>query len=241
MTTPQSVTAQDHDETVTEDTAVPVEAGTDRTQQSGTDEPTSEVEEAADADERGTVRHRDRTPYWAGDNMTAHYVLRPIARKGRSAAWIFAMISLTTAATAAMPTAHADNKRLNDGVIANVYTVQHQSGCENDLKINPQLRLAAQRHAVDVLNNRALDGDVGSDDSTPQDRAEAAGYPGRVAETVAINPAVAISGIELINQWYYNPAYLAIMRDCAYTQIGVWSENSLDRTVVVAVYGSKGM
>jgi len=28
------------------------------------------------------------------------------------------------------------------------------------------------------------------------------------------------------------------MRDCAYTQIGVWSANSLDRTVVVAVYGN---
>lgn len=47
--------------------------------------------------------------------------------------------------------------------------------------------------------------------------------------TVAINPAVAISGIELINQWYYNPAFFAIMSDCANTQIGVWSENSPDR------------
>jgi hypothetical protein len=27
------------------------------------------------------------------------------------------------------------------------------------------------------------------------------------------------------------------MSNCANTQIGVWSENSLDRTVVVAVYG----
>jgi hypothetical protein len=27
------------------------------------------------------------------------------------------------------------------------------------------------------------------------------------------------------------------MSDCANTTIGVWSENSLDRTVVVAVYG----
>ncbi len=27
------------------------------------------------------------------------------------------------------------------------------------------------------------------------------------------------------------------MRDCANARIGVWSENSLDRTVVVAVYG----
>jgi uncharacterized protein YkwD len=146
----------------------------------------------------------------------------------------------------ATPAAHADNdnntlipnnKRLNDGVVANVYTVQHQAGCTNDVKINPQLQLAAQRHTLDVRNNRNLDGDIGSDGSTAQARANGAGYRGRVAETVAINPALAISGIELINQWYYNPAYLAIMSNCANTQIGVWSENSLDRTVVVAVYG----
>ena len=145
-----------------------------------------------------------------------------------------------------MPAAHADgdnntlspnNKRLNDGVVANVYTMQHQAGCTNDVKINPQLRLAAEWHTRDVLNNRNLDGDIGSDGSTPQDRANAAGFHGPVAETVAINPALAISGIELINQWYYNPAYFAIMSNCANTQIGVWSENSTDRTVVVAVYG----
>ncbi len=52
------------------------------------------------------------------------------------------------------PAAHADgdnntptdNKRLNDGVVANVYTVQHQAGCTNDVKINPQLQLAAEWH-----------------------------------------------------------------------------------------------
>jgi len=135
------------------------------------------------------------------------------------------------------PVAQADNKRLNDGVVANVYTIQHQAGCTNDIHINPQLRLAAEWHSRDVLNNRNLDGDIGSDGSTPQGRANAAGFHGQVAQTVAINPALAISGIELINQWYYNPAYLAIMSDCANTEIGVWSENSLDRTVVVAVYG----
>jgi uncharacterized protein YkwD len=144
------------------------------------------------------------------------------------------------------PAAHADgdnntlipnNKRLNDGVVANVYTMQHQAGCTNDVRINPQLQLAAEWHTRDVLNNRNLDGDIGSDGSTPQARADAARYRGHVAETVAINPALAISGIELINQWYYNPANKAIMSNCANTQIGVWSENSLDRTVVVAVYG----
>jgi uncharacterized protein YkwD len=145
--------------------------------------------------------------------------------------------ALTVGAVVATPAAHADNSRLNNGVVANVYTVQQQAGCTNDLKINPQLRLAAQWHTDDMLNNRDLNGDIGSDGSTPQDRANAAGFRGRVAETVAINPALAISGIELINQWYYNPAYLAIMQDCGNTAIGVWSESTLDRTVVVAVYG----
>jgi uncharacterized protein YkwD len=145
--------------------------------------------------------------------------------------------TLTAAAALTMPAAHADNRRLNDSVIANVYTVQHQVGCTNDVKKNPQLQLAAEWQARDVLNNRALDGDIGSDGSTPQDRANNAGYRGHVAQTVAINPALAISGMELINQWYHDPASFAIMSDCANTQMGVWSENSLDRTVVVAVYG----
>lgn len=138
-----------------------------------------------------------------------------------------------------MPAAHADNRRLNNSVVSNVYTIQRQAGCTGDIKADPQLGLAAQWHTLDVLNNRDLDGDIGSDGSTPQSRADAAGFRGAAAETVAINPAVAISGIELMNQWYYNPAYLAIMSDCANTAIGVWSENSFDRTVVVAVYGKR--
>ena len=141
------------------------------------------------------------------------------------------------AAGLAAPAAHADNKRLNSSLVANVYTIQHQAGCTTNIKINPKLQLAAQWHTDDVLNDRALDGDIGSDGSTVQARAAAAGYRGVVAETVAINPALAISGIELLNQWYYNPAYLAIMQNCANAEIGVWSANNLDRTVVVAVYG----
>jgi hypothetical protein len=136
-----------------------------------------------------------------------------------------------------MPTAGADNKRLNESVVVNVYTVQHQAGCTTDIKINPKLRLAAQWHTDDVLNNRALDGDIGSDGSTVADRARNAGYAGPVAETVAINPALSISGIELINQWYYRPDYYATMADCSNVDIGVWSANLIDRTVVVAVYG----
>jgi uncharacterized protein YkwD len=133
--------------------------------------------------------------------------------------------------------AMADNTRFNNGVVSDVYTLQRQVGCPKAIHVSPQLRLAAQWHANDVLNNRDLDGDVGSDGSTPRDRAAAAGFRGAVSQAVAINPALAMSGIELINQWYYNPDYLAMMRNCANSEIGVWSENSLDRTVVVAVFG----
>jgi uncharacterized protein YkwD len=160
-----------------------------------------------------------------------------VATGARRAVPVLAVVGATIAG---MPAANADNKRLNESVAANVYTIQHQAGCTTDLKINPQLRLAAEWHANDVLNNRALDGDIGSDGSTVQDRANAAGFKGTAAETVAINPALAISGIEIMNQWYYRPDYMAIMSNCANSQIGVWSLNSLDRSVVVAVYGQPG-
>lgn len=137
----------------------------------------------------------------------------------------------------AIPTAHADNNRLNNSVVANVYTIQHQAGCKNDVIVNAPLRLAAQWHALDVLNNRALDADIGSDGTAPQDRAAAAGFRGKVAETVAINQSLAINNLDVLNQWYFNPQDLAIMQDCQYSRMGVWSENSLDRSVVVAVYG----
>ncbi|WP_413468185.1 CAP domain-containing protein [Mycobacterium sp. RTGN4] len=156
----------------------------------------------------------------------------------RTCAALTAVTTLSVAAVLCSPVAHADNSRLNSGVAINVYTLQHQAGCTTDVKVNPQLQRAAERHTDDVLNNHDLDGDTGSDGSTPQSRAQAAGFNGDVAETVAINPALAISGLEVLHQWYYNPAYYAIMADCAHTAIGVWSANSLDRSVVVAVYGT---
>lgn len=157
----------------------------------------------------------------------------------RLAAVSKAVVALPSVAIvlAAMPAAHADNRRLNYSVVSNVYTIQHQAGCTNDVRVSPQLQLAAERHTRDVLNNRDLHGDIGSDGSTAQQRANAAGFTGQVAETVAIEPAVAITNLEVLNRWYHDPASFAIMSNCANSQIGVWSENSLDRTVVVTVYG----
>ena len=145
--------------------------------------------------------------------------------------------ALVVASAVLSPPASADNKRLNDSVVANVYTLQHQAGCTTNLKINLQLQLAAQWHSDDLLNNSQLDSDVGSDGSTVQDRARAAGYRGVVAETVAINPSLAINNLDILDNWYYRPDYYAIMANCANTQIGVWSGNSIGRSVAVAVYG----
>nr|WP_234825508.1 MULTISPECIES: CAP domain-containing protein [Mycolicibacter] len=137
----------------------------------------------------------------------------------------------------AAPSVHADNKRLNESVFVNIYTAQRKNGCTLEPRLDGRLVDAARRHTLDVLNNRDINGDIGSDGSTPQDRARDAGFVGKVAETVAINPAVAINGIEILNQWWYDPPSRATMQDCANTAIGVWSENSLSRSVVVAAYG----
>jgi hypothetical protein len=154
---------------------------------------------------------------------------------------MFSATIVALGAVTAAPVANADNNRLNNGVAASVYAVKRQAGCTTDLKNFPALELAAQRHADDVLNNRALDGDIGSDGSTVQARAQAAGYRGTVAETVAILPSNSINGIDILGNWYYRPDYFAIMSNCANTQIGVrTSSNSFDRTVTVAVYGTPG-
>ena len=60
----------------------------------------------------------------------------------------------------------------------------------------------------------------------PQDRANAAGFVGKATETVATNPAIAISDIEILAQWWWDPPSRAMMQDCANTAIGVWSRTA---------------
>jgi uncharacterized protein YkwD len=160
-----------------------------------------------------------------------------IAWTRRGAGALLAVVILSGAGALATPAGRADNTGLNNAVISGVYTLQHQAGCTNDVIKNNALTLAAEWHADDMMANRNINDDIGSDGTSPQDRASAAGFNGKAAETVAINPAISITSLELINQWYYNPDDMAIIRDCPNTAIGVWSDNSLDRTVVVAVYG----
>src|ERR1700761_4880263 len=91
------------------------------------------------------------------------------------------------AVASAAPGVPGNNDRLNNGIVVNVDTIKRQAGCKTNLKVNPQLVSAAQRHAVDLLNNRGLDADVGSDGSSVADRARGAGYKGTSGETGGIN------------------------------------------------------
>jgi hypothetical protein len=143
------------------------------------------------------------------------------------------------------PTAHADNgntvvpnnARLNNSVYVNINTAQRQNGCFTDSLVDRRLTDAARRHTLDVLNHPDINGDIGSDGSNPQDRARDAGFNGKAAETVAIVPSIAINAVQVLGQWWWDPPSRALMQDCANTAIGVWSENSLNRSVLVAVYG----
>lgn len=83
--------------------------------------------------------------------------------------------------------AAADNKRLNDG------GGQRLHGEETERlrhRYSDQPTAAARRAVARQrrLHNRTMDGDLGSDGSTVQDRADRAGYQGVVSQTVAINP-----------------------------------------------------
>jgi hypothetical protein len=160
-----------------------------------------------------------------------------IAAHRRAGAALILAVALLGAVVPSAPFAHADNKRQLRSIFIDIYTAQQRAGCKTDPRLDARLVEAARLHTLDVLGNRVLNGDIGSDGSTPQDRANGQGFTGKVAQTVAINPALAISDVEILNQWWYDPPSRAIMQDCGNTALGVWSENSLDRSVVVAVYG----
>jgi uncharacterized protein YkwD len=145
--------------------------------------------------------------------------------------------ALTATLLGTSPTAAADNKRLNDNVVMGVYNLQHQAGCRNSVILDNRLVTAAQWHTRDLMAHPELTGDVGSDGSTPQSRAAAAGFTGQVAQTIMIFPSFALNNRQVMVDWTANPGYMAIMTDCAFTEMGVSSENSPFRSILVAVYG----
>ncbi|MFM9033132.1 MAG: CAP domain-containing protein, partial [Mycobacterium sp.] len=58
------------------------------------------------------------------------------------------LLAVPASGLIAMPSACADNARLNNGVVANVYTVRYQSGCIPGIAWNQALTAAARQHAL---------------------------------------------------------------------------------------------
>ena len=95
------------------------------------------------------------------------------------------------------------------------------------LKKSPQLEAAAQRHTARRAQQprprrRCRVGRISA-----ADRARDAGYRGRVAETVAINNSLAINDLDVTGNWSARSDYWNHV-ELRETQIGVWSENSVD-------------
>ncbi|GAA3537738.1 CAP domain-containing protein [Zobellella aerophila] len=89
------------------------------------------------------------------------------------------------------------------------------------------LRVAADRHAVDMRDNGAhlqagTDGHTGSDGSRPEQRIIAAGFtPLSGHGEILYWSESPSSEAETVNWWMNSPTHKAIMLDCQYTHAGV--------------------
>ncbi|MGE5695929.1 MAG: CAP domain-containing protein [Candidatus Sericytochromatia bacterium] len=84
-----------------------------------------------------------------------------------------------------------------------------------------RLTAAAQLHALDIIKN-GVDGHVGSDGSSPQDRIAAAGYSqtGYTGEIVYWGTGSLATAQAALDLWMQSPAHRAIILDCAFTAGG---------------------
>jgi len=115
--------------------------------------------------------------------LTAEQARRPECRYTNAAFGV--CLAIAAGSTAA--TANADNSRLNNSVIADVYAVQHQAGCTNDVKPDQQLRLAANGTPL-MCSTIAISMPTSAPTDPHRKTAPTRWLRGAVAETVAINP-----------------------------------------------------
>ncbi|OBB65250.1 secretion protein [Mycobacterium sp. 852014-50255_SCH5639931] len=86
---------------------------------------------------------------------------------------------------------------------------------------DPLLRLAAQRHADDLLHT-GLSGHIGSDGSSPQTRIAEAGYVKTHAtgEIVYWGTGSAANPAQALDSWMQSPPHRGLIGNCAFTASG---------------------
>ncbi|WP_165820349.1 CAP domain-containing protein [Microvirga sp. KLBC 81] len=143
---------------------------------------------------------------------------------------VFGTVLVTLVASCATGTSSVPGTDLLDLI--------NQKRAENNCKPvigNEQLRIAAERHAVDMRDNNAhlipgptpdLTGHMGSaysipPHSTPPQRITAAGFSySKWGEIVYWSPQPS-SAAENINWWMNSPPHRKIIQDCEFTHAGV--------------------
>ncbi|OBB94600.1 secretion protein [Mycobacterium sp. 852002-30065_SCH5024008] len=86
---------------------------------------------------------------------------------------------------------------------------------------DPRLRVAAQRHAEDMLRT-GLSGHIGSDGSSPRTRIAEAGYTRTPAtgEIVYWGTGSAANPTQALDSWMQSPPHRGIIVNCAFTAAG---------------------
>ncbi|OBG88349.1 secretion protein [Mycobacterium sp. NS-7484] len=97
----------------------------------------------------------------------------------------------------------------------------------------PSLRLAAQRHADDMLMT-GVGGHTGSDGSSPQARIADAGYnAGYTGEIVYWGTGSAASVAAALDAWMNSPPHRDVILNCSYTAVGFATAMDSNKMTVV--------
>jgi uncharacterized protein YkwD len=125
-------------------------------------------------------------------------------------------VLIATLGTVAGFVARADD--LATAVYSGVNQLRQTCGVIGD---DPDLTVAAQRHADDMLKN-GVEGHIGSDGSSPQARITDAGYirTGYTGEIVYWGTGSVATPSAALDAWMDSPAHRAIILNCAFTAGG---------------------
>ena len=111
-------------------------------------------------------------------------------------------------------------------LLAQINAKRAAAGCQA-VAGDEQLRVAAERHALDMRDHEAVRSDPnhgGSDGSTPQQRITDAGFKpaSRTGEIMYYATGAPGNTVQANIDWWMNsPRHKAIIEDCAYTHAGV--------------------
>jgi uncharacterized protein YkwD len=121
-------------------------------------------------------------------------------------------------ASASAPTGVTGNSGFEDQVLTLVNNERRAARCD-PVRMDSKLRTAARAHSTDMAAKNFLDHD-GSDDSDPEDRMRAAGYPNPLDEVIARGG----SPQDVVRAWTRDRSDHKVLVDCDAKAIGVGYE-----------------